>query len=148
MENWLIAIISLAGSTIITTVIGLIVKRVLNRKFNEEKELAELRAEKERQANAEVVRSTVKESVEPIREKVDFISDKVDTIARGTQAVLRDRLIQLYNYCTFQGYASLEQKQNFENMYTKYHSLGQNGVMDSCYEKMMEMPDKAVSEDK
>jgi len=63
-----------------------------------------------------------------------------NAIKAGIQAMLRDRLYQLYRYCKKQGYAGEFERENFDNMYTQYHSLGANGVMDDVKAKFLALP--------
>lgn len=67
---------------------------------------------------------------------------RVDTKALmlGLQAVLRDRLLQSYKHYTGKGYADTDDRMNWENMYTQYHSLGANGVMDDIRLKFLALP--------
>lgn len=58
----------------------------------------------------------------------------------GVQALLRDRLTQAYTYFSGKGYASLSDRENFDNMYKQYHQLGENGVMDDVYNKFFDLP--------
>lgn len=58
----------------------------------------------------------------------------------GVQALLRDRLYQMYSHYMERGSAPIYARENFENMYRKYHDLGANGVMDDYYERFMEIP--------
>ena len=58
----------------------------------------------------------------------------------GIQALLRDRLYSLYSSCEVKGFASLPERDNFENMYKQYHSLGANGVMDDIRHKFLCLP--------
>lgn len=58
----------------------------------------------------------------------------------GVQALLRDRLIAEYKRHKANGRIDLDDKANFENMYQQYHSLEQNGVMDSIRDEVMAMP--------
>ena len=58
----------------------------------------------------------------------------------GLRAILRDRLLQEFQYCKRQGYASSDDRQNFENMYIQYHALGGNGVMDDVRCKFFNLP--------
>lgn len=58
------------------------------------------------------------------------IGAEQQALKAGMQAMLRDRLYQLYRYCLRRGGASLLERQNFENLYKQYHALGVNGVMD------------------
>ena len=70
-------------------------------------------------------------------------NDREDTaLHKGVQALLRDRLIDGYNTFINRGYVSIVEKQNYDNMYHAYHDLGKNGVMDSMYNEVMELPIK------
>ena len=62
----------------------------------------------------------------------------------GIQALLRDRLYWTYNHYNAKGYAPIYARENFENMYNQYHSLGANGVMDDIKEKFENLPTEAV----
>lgn len=65
---------------------------------------------------------------------------KTEAVCYGVQALLRDRLLQSYNHYKEKGYAPIYARENFENMWSKYHSLGANGVMDEVHEKFKELP--------
>lgn len=59
----------------------------------------------------------------------------------GMQALLRHELYDLYHtYYEKLGYAPVSVKEDFENMYTQYHILGQNGVMDGIREEFQKLP--------
>ena len=58
----------------------------------------------------------------------------------GLRAILRDRLLQDFRRCAAQGHADSDERQNFENMYVQYHSLGGNGVMDDIRRKFFDLP--------
>ena len=49
---------------------------------------------------------------------------------RGTQALLRHQLYDIYFKCEDKGCRSQFDSEDFTNLYTQYHNLGQNGVMD------------------
>ena len=61
-------------------------------------------------------------------------------LKNGMQAILRDRLLQCFHCCRRQGYATSDDRQNFENIYVQYHSLGGNGVMDDVRQKFFALP--------
>lgn len=71
--------------------------------------------------------------------KINDISVKDRAMELGMQAMLRDRIYQLYRYCNDKGFASLAERENFENMYQQYHNLGANGVMDDYRKKFFEL---------
>lgn len=61
-------------------------------------------------------------------------------VKRGVQALLRAQMIHDYNKWTELGYAPIYARQNFENCWEQYHSLGANGVMDDIHRKFLELP--------
>jgi len=73
--------------------------------------------------------------------KIKMINDENESLKSGVQALLRDRLYDIYVKYIDKGYAPLYVKDNFKNMYEKYHTLGENGVMDAIYEKFMDLPE-------
>lgn len=70
--------------------------------------------------------------------------DENSTLRLGVQALLRDRLLDKYEYYMKRGWISVNDKENFENMYKRYHELGKNGVMDKCYTEIMALPTEKV----
>jgi len=58
---------------------------------------------------------------------------------RGTQALLRDRLYHIYYKYKDLGYRTSHSTENFENIYTQYHTLGANGVMDDVRKQFYEL---------
>lgn len=64
-----------------------------------------------------------------------------DDIRLGVQALLRNELLRQGKVFTEDlGYCSLPDKENYDNMYNRYHNLGKNGVMDSLHERVMALP--------
>ena len=122
------------------------------------KALWETRAERKRQSTEEykkaqkeerkmAVREVIREELKPVKENISAITDDLkqlqesDTLQKESlQSILRDRLYELYNLCLRKGFATLDERENFENMYQKYHSLGMNGVMDDIHYKFFELP--------
>lgn len=74
--------------------------------------------------------------------RIKAVEQKNEAICLGVQALLRDRLLQSYEYHKTKGYASVDAKDNFENMWTQYHALGVNGVMDGVHKEFMFLPTK------
>lgn len=68
------------------------------------------------------------------------IFKRIKVLELANQAILRDRLYSEYNRLIDQGYATYDEKENFENMYKNYHSLGSNGVMDHIRDEVTELP--------
>ena len=72
--------------------------------------------------------------------RIRRVERKNEAVCLGVQALLRDRLIQEYNYYMDKGYAPIYAKENFENMWIQYHNLGVNGVMDEIHETFKHLP--------
>ena len=58
----------------------------------------------------------------------------------GMQAMLRSQMISDYNKWEERGYAPIYARDNFENCWEQYHSLGANGVMDDIHRRFLEFP--------
>jgi hypothetical protein len=61
-------------------------------------------------------------------------------IMAGVQAMLRDRLLQGYRHYINKGWADYDDRQNLENIWNQYHSLGANGVMDDMRAVFRRLP--------
>lgn len=75
-----------------------------------------------------------------ILKRVKENEKKTEAVQKGVQALLRDRLYDKYETYSERGFAPIRARENFENMWTQYHSLGKNGVMDDIHRKFMELP--------
>ena len=72
--------------------------------------------------------------------KIKCNERKTEAVQKGIQALLRDRLYEEYEKYSDLGYAPIRARENFENMWTQYHNLGKNGVMDDIHIKFMRLP--------
>lgn len=68
--------------------------------------------------------------------------DDTNALKLGIQALLRSQMIAEYNKYNEKGYAPVYARENFENCWKQYHSLGANGVMDDLHEKFLDLPVK------
>lgn len=68
------------------------------------------------------------------------ILDNLKAVKSGTQASLRNQMIQMWETYSRMGYAPIYVKDDFENVYQNYHKLGANGVMDDLREKFLALP--------
>lgn len=66
--------------------------------------------------------------------------ENTEALKKGVQALLRDRLIEQYNKWDEKGFAPIYARQNFENCWEQYHTLGDNGVMDDLHDKFLRLP--------
>ena len=58
----------------------------------------------------------------------------------GVQALLRDRLLQAFNHYLARGWIGASERDNIENMYTQYESLGDNNVISDIYNQVRALP--------
>lgn len=115
MPVWLSIFLACGGSTLCSLAVTLIFNGVVN---------SNKRRRKDREELIKELKSTDCE------------------LKQGVQALLRDRLYELYGKCIRKRYATIEERNNFINMYKHYHNLGQNGVMDNIKEKFLSLPTK------
>ena len=66
-----------------------------------------------------------------------------EAVKLGLQALLRSQMISDYNKYSEKGCAPVYARDNFENCWKQYHSLGANGVMDDLHEKFLDLPTEA-----
>ena len=69
-----------------------------------------------------------------------FIYKREKSMRLGVQALLRAEMINDYYKYMEKGYAPLHAKENFENCYKQYHSLGANGFMDKLRDEFLALP--------
>lgn len=63
-----------------------------------------------------------------------------DSIKLGVQALLRDRIIQSYNYHMDMGFCPVYARESIEEMAEQYYNLGGNGVIHQIMDKLGELP--------
>lgn len=66
-----------------------------------------------------------------------------EAVKLGLQALLRSQMISDYNKYSEKGFAPVYARDNFENCWKQYHSLGANGVMDDLHEKFLDLSTEA-----
>ena len=75
-----------------------------------------------------------------VHTKIKQQKSETDAIKLGIQALLRAQMVSDYNKYVAKGYAPIYAKDNFENVWQQYHSLGVNGVMDDLHTKFLQLP--------
>lgn len=69
-------------------------------------------------------------------------SQKDGSIKDAILCLLRSGLLDLYYKASEKGFANLADRENFEQMYKAYISLGGNGVIKEAYKRFAELPGK------
>lgn len=75
-----------------------------------------------------------------VHTKIKQQKTETDAIKLGIQALLRAQLVSDFNKYSAKGYAPIYARDNFENVWKQYHSLGANGVMDDIHDKFLSLP--------
>lgn len=140
-------IFSIVGG-LIGIIVPIIITFVVNRQLNkftdkqdekrkkelaDRQELDERRKKEERDSLKQDMKDIVSDAVSPIIKDVGFLKE-------GTQAVLRNDLIQIADEWLPRGYCPLHIRQTFENTYVQYHNLGENGVMNGIRKQLLALP--------
>lgn len=66
--------------------------------------------------------------------------EESNALKYGMQAMLRDVLLKRYKEISADGYATYEEKENYQHLYEQYKALGGNGVMDKVYDTIINLP--------
>ena len=125
MQDWLSIVLALGGSTLC----GLIVTTIWNKIAKHNRKIQELEDKKK---TNELI-ATIRENNKPIEEKIDLI-------ALGTQATLRNDLLNCYYACDKKGYKTNEDIQNFADMYEAYHNLHGNSFIEQTAKIFAKLP--------
>lgn len=166
MEAWIVGLIMGAVELIITTVLGLIIKSWWNKKQKEKEELEQLREEKRatgEQQRCELVKSAIheevvqlerdltkksierhaelKDEIKSVKNEVDTINNDLTSMKKTMQKDTRRSLRQDAEMYIKRGWATGQEKTEYDELYWCYHNLGKNGVVDSDHNKVMELPE-------
>ncbi|MDO4187586.1 MAG: hypothetical protein Q4D29_01225 [Lachnospiraceae bacterium] len=71
---------------------------------------------------------------------------QLKTLAKAQQAQMRSQLLEQYHFYMDSGWISEEHMEDWENQYKAYHSLGENGILDSRREQLLLLPNKKKEE--
>jgi hypothetical protein len=67
---------------------------------------------------------------------------QLKVLAKAQQAQMRSQLLEQYHYYMDSGWISEEHMEDWENQYKAYHSLGENGILDSRRGDLLKLPNK------
>lgn len=133
LPAWVITLITLAGSTAITTIVGLIIKYKFDKEIKkkeareatvkaQEEELRDFREKQQREER----KKDLTEIIKPLEEKIDNLHNNLDLNTTGTITLLRDRMKCSLNFCKKQGFVTATDIANWMEMYNAYKDLGGN----------------------
>ena len=67
---------------------------------------------------------------------------QLKVLAKAQQAQMRSQLLEQYHFYMDDGWISEEHMEDWENQYKADHSLGENGILDSRREQLLQLPNK------
>jgi len=137
MNEWIVGIILTVVQLVITTIVGLIVKRWWDKRVKDQNELEhlrEVRRVEEENKRCQAVKDSLHQVIEPLQQDIDLMK-------RAMQKDVRRSLRQDGAMLKMRGYASHQEKTEFDELYWAYHNLGRNGVVDRLHEEVMALPD-------
>lgn len=138
--NW-ISLISLIVSCVgIPTLATLLVTDLYKRHKEKKMENNDV-VKKSKQLELEMsIRNIIHDEIQPMSTDIKELKTDSALTKQGVQATLRHDLYDLADEYRNKGYCPDHIKQDFDNMYAKYHTLGKNGVMDTIYNEIMSLP--------
>lgn len=77
------------------------------------------------------IRQVVKEESGSWVGNISEVKESLKLVSGGTQAGLRNDLMNCYNECSSKGFKTQDEAENFNDMYNAYHALGGNSFIDS-----------------
>lgn len=169
MQEWTVTLLSLATSTIVTSIIGYMIKRGFDKYFqkkeeeskktqkrledagkivdaNRERQLKEVIGNEVKTQNALIVKefktqiTELDSKITDIDKKVNNIKDTADLTADASRCLLRDKILQSYYACLNKGYKTSKEDENINHLYEAYKSLNGNSYVEECYETLKKLP--------
>ena len=128
MDNALVTILSLIGTTLLTLTVTSIYHHFVNGS-------KKAREKKKRERKGEL-KELFDEFSQPIITKLDNAEKKLDKVADGTRNSLRNDILKYYYDCLKKGYRTEKDTNNFDGMYNSYIALGGNSfIKEEIYPK-------------
>lgn len=84
----------------------------------------------------------IKSKKNNVKGELNDIKLMIEILKKSMQSILRHELYEMYYKFMKKGFATSEEKQDFENLWNNYHNLGKNGVMDKYRDKVLSLPEK------
>lgn len=72
--------------------------------------------------------------------RVKRAQQKNDALEDGMRALLRDRITQAHDEYVQRGFCPAHARDNIDNMYEAYHSLGGNGTVTAMMDELRRLP--------
>lgn len=142
MSDWVVTIISLVGSTVITTIIGAFVKHTMTKEFNKQNRLKELEEKELEGKRKDELQKELETQLNPIKYNLEEIKEKSLLTADGTLSSLRNDILTCYYRCLEKGYRNDYDYQNIHDLYESYFKLGGNSFIKDIMNRFDHLPTK------
>ena len=153
LPAWAVTLISVAVSTIVTGIVGYVVKRSLDKYFKKKetkevdlqdklKDLEELKSDNMREQRREDMIAVVKAELIPVADKIDALIDKVSKTENGTLSSLRNDILTCYYRCCEKGYRGDWDFENIHHLFDAYKELNGNSFVRDVMTRFDELPSK------
>ena len=142
MDTWIVSVVSIAGSAIVTTIVSAVVSRVINRQF---KKKDELQTQLETQRNEErkkEINEAVENGLKPLEDSIKNLDRKVGLISNGTLSTLRNDILTCYYRCLEKGYRNDYDTMNMTDMWEAYDGLHGNSFIKDVMARFKTLPTK------
>lgn len=130
LSTILVPVISIVVSTLISTLVGAIIKHSIEKRLDksdkERRELAEYRANKDRQDRKTDVEETLRAELKPTVDKINNMSELIGFGLEGTVTLLRESMKQTRDQFAAQNYVSASDYASWQELYSTYKKLGGN----------------------
>lgn len=126
MDSWVITIISLIGSTALSTLVGLLIKNKVSKKMDEQEELLELRQREVDAKQKASLEQALIEGLKPLSKQITDLSTLVGNSTRGTITLLREDMKRARDRLIDQRFASASDVASWHELYHTYTALGGN----------------------
>lgn len=138
-------VVTVAITAFVTGIVSAFVTWLVNRP---KKRKEEAEAEKKDRAAMKAELAGIKDELKSIGSRVEQFGElqeqntkEIKLCQMGIQAEIKNTLKVNYESWIKKGYAPIDAKDDLERMYTVYHQLGANGVMDSIRDKFLALPE-------
>jgi len=153
VATWIVGIVMIVVEVTITTVAGLIIKHRWDKRQAEKEELRRLREEHRQQEDdarckkmQDTVHSEMLDMKQELKDDIKPLQEDLDLMKKTMQKDTRRSLRQDAHNFVVRGWASGQEKTEYDELYWCYHNLGKNGVVDSDHEKVMALPEEPKGE--
>ena len=142
MESWVTSLISIVGSAIVTTVVSLVLTRVINKQFKQKHEAQEALEQRRTSERRTEIDTLIKDELNPIQENIKTLQEGIDKIGEGTLSSLRNDILTCYYRCSEKGYRNDYDTTNLLDLNTAYKGLHGNSFISDVVTRFMSLPTK------